>query len=581
MKLTKYLLPAALAALMTACDTCDMNPVLPPVNAPVDTTAANMTILQLKQRYWSIQTWNSSANNVTEIGLTDEGDSILLRGRVISTDVSGNLYKQLVISDGTAALTLPLGISDSYKVYPQGTEMVVNVTGLYAGNYHALFQVGIDDYAANSSHNYPYQISEDDAAYVFSPDGWPEVDSVQPLVVDLAYLNSIKTSATGLQEWQSQLVTFNDMTFETPGQEFSPTYSSTTSVYAKDPNGNRLQMRYSGRSTFAHQIIPLGTGSITGILSYYGSDWQLIPLTADDLQGFTDGTGAAPEAEGTGTEDDPYNVTAAMSNQSGTGWVKGYIVGTMNSSNDYTLEVVAPFTVASNVYIADDPMETVSSMMLPVQLVSGTTIRSEVNLVDHPENLGKILYIEGTLTSYFSQPGLKEPTAYKLEGEGGGTAGESGSGSSTSTTVTCTQALTIADGDYILWADNKIGTAFTDGYSYGYMQTTDCTPAADGTITASSANLFTFKQESQGWTIADSHGQYLYQDGTHTSFQLSKTLDSTNTTFFWSITADATGVFTIVNNGTQNIVQYDPNYKTWAGYDSVTGTLPHLFQPEI
>ena len=86
----------------------------------------------------------------------------------------------------------------------------------------------------------------------------------------------------------------------------------------------------------------------------------------------------------------------------------------MNSNNNYTLEVVAPFTMAANVYIADSASETDTAKMVPVQLVSGSAIRSAVNLLDNPGNLGKELQIQGKLEKYFQQPGLKSPTAYKL-----------------------------------------------------------------------------------------------------------------------------------------------------------------------
>ncbi|MDE6229323.1 MAG: hypothetical protein K2M40_05995, partial [Muribaculaceae bacterium] len=94
-------------------------------------------------------------------------------------------------------------------------------------------------------------------------------------------------------------------------------------------------------------------------------------------------------------------------------WIKGYIVGAMNTTG-YKLEVVAPFTVASNVYLADSATETDEKKMVPVQLVGGSDIRNAVNLKDNPDNLGKELMIQGKLETYFQQPGLKTPTAYKL-----------------------------------------------------------------------------------------------------------------------------------------------------------------------
>ncbi|MDE5660152.1 MAG: hypothetical protein K2I28_04575, partial [Muribaculaceae bacterium] len=127
-----------------------------------------------------------------------------------------------------------------------------------------------------------------------------------------------------------------------------------------------------------------------------------------------------PGDDGDGSEEKPYTVAQAIANNSGTAWVKGIIVGCMNSNNNYTLEVTAPFTVASNVYIADKATETNTAKMLPIQLVAGTDIRSAVNLVDNPANAGKTLAIQGSLERYFQQPGLKSPTAYKLDGQGGG-----------------------------------------------------------------------------------------------------------------------------------------------------------------
>lgn len=565
MKFTKYLLPVALAAAINSCDTCQLDPVLPPVTAPVDTTAATMTILEFKQQYW-----NSNSNSMDQIGLTADGDSILLRGRVVSTDITGNCYKQLVIRDETAAILIPLNINNVYKVYPYGTELLVNVTGLYVGMYSNLLQVGSKQEGRTS----PYQVDEDIFAAAARPNGWPNPAEAQPVEVDLDFLNSIKGDATGRQEWQSQLVTINDVEFENPGQEFSPTYSSTVSQYVRDASGKRLILRFSGRSSFAHRIIPGGKGSVTGILSFYNADWQLIPCTLEDLKGFTTVSGPTTEPAGSGTETDPYNVTAAIANQGGTAWVKGYIVGCMNSNADYTMEVTAPFTVASNVYIADDPKEEISSRMLPVQLVSGSEIRTAVNLVDNPGNLGKELTIEGNLTTYFSQPGLKEPSAYKLNGEGSGNTP-----TPPAETLTLTRVSgAITPGEYALWADNKIGIAFTDGYNYGYMKSADCTPGADGAISTTADNLFTFAQEAKGWTIADSHGQYLYQDTTHDSFQLTKTPDMTSDYTYWTITANADGTYSIVNNGTQKTLQYDPGYKTWAAYSSLKASLPYLYK---
>ena len=124
------------------------------------------------------------------------------------------------------------------------------------------------------------------------------------------------------------------------------------------------------------------------------------------------------QGEGSGTADDPYNVAAGIANiTQGDAWVRGYIVGavksgqehnTVNSNDD--IDWAAPFGRATNVLIADDASCNEIANCLIVKMPSGTALRSQVNLVDHPENLGKQLTVYGTLKSNaFGRPGLESP----------------------------------------------------------------------------------------------------------------------------------------------------------------------------
>ena len=118
--------------------------------------------------------------------------------------------------------------------------------------------------------------------------------------------------------------------------------------------------------------------------------------------------------EGSGTADDPYNVAAGISlqGQNATGWVRGYIVGAVKSgpqsvsSND-DIEWAAPFSRATNVLISDDPDCHEVTNCIIVELTKDKPLRTEVNLVDHPENFGKTLSVTGTLRNYFGQAGLR------------------------------------------------------------------------------------------------------------------------------------------------------------------------------
>lgn len=119
--------------------------------------------------------------------------------------------------------------------------------------------------------------------------------------------------------------------------------------------------------------------------------------------------------EGSGTQDDPYNVAAGITlqNQDVVAWVRGYIVGCVKpdlssvaSNDDISWE--GPYRLATNVLIADAPDVKDISRCVFVNLPSGKPLRTEVNLVDHPENIGKVLTVKGKLRTYFQQAGLRD-----------------------------------------------------------------------------------------------------------------------------------------------------------------------------
>ncbi|MFJ7729584.1 5'-nucleotidase C-terminal domain-containing protein [Neobacillus sp. NPDC097160] len=111
-------------------------------------------------------------------------------------------------------------------------------------------------------------------------------------------------------------------------------------------------------------------------------------------------------------------VAEAIAQQnSGTKTVKGYIVGITNNGPNY--QTTPPFTVNTNLAIADSLTEKDKVKILPVQLPNNE-LRTNYNLKDHPEYLGKEVYITGSLEAYFAVPGIKNLTAISFDAPGGG-----------------------------------------------------------------------------------------------------------------------------------------------------------------
>lgn len=94
-------------------------------------------------------------------------------------------------------------------------------------------------------------------------------------------------------------------------------------------------------------------------------------------------------------------------------WVSGYITG-----GDVTTSKVnfnPPFSKNSHLAISDSGAASSREQCAAVELPSTGDIREAVNLVDHPEYLGRRLYIKGDIENYFGYPGVKNIKEFHLE----------------------------------------------------------------------------------------------------------------------------------------------------------------------
>ncbi|MEV4701677.1 endonuclease [Actinoplanes sp. NPDC049316] len=99
-------------------------------------------------------------------------------------------------------------------------------------------------------------------------------------------------------------------------------------------------------------------------------------------------------------------VAQAISSQSGTGTVRGYVVGQPTATSTV---LFGGFTADTALAIADSGTERDTSKMLYVQVTSA--YRAGFGLQSNPGRVGAVLTVTGSLTAYFSHPGLKSPTA--------------------------------------------------------------------------------------------------------------------------------------------------------------------------
>ncbi len=391
------LLLLGIATYFAACVKGDFDE--PPVYIPKVDFNSNITIAALKSSYKSLKQIE---------------EDIIIQGIVVGNDESGNLFKKLIIQDSTAGIELALDKTNLYNEFKLGQWVFVKCKGMYIGDYNKLIQLG-----------YLYEGSIGRLPEVFMsqhifrdslPGKVPE-----PQLTELTGLNTFLVS---------QLVKFENITFVDPGKEWAPQSADATN---RSIVGTTMVVRTSKYAIFASELIPAGSGTVTGILSIFQNTYQLTIRDTSDLKNFG-GTIPPPPTGGDGTKKHPYTVAQAVEMQDATpniiGFVKGFIVGSVKSgvtsiTSADDIDFSPPFTSATNVLIADEAGETNFMNCVVVNLPEGTSLHSDVNLQDNPDNKGKWLNVKGTLKSYFGIAGLLESNGESedFELEDGGDSG--------------------------------------------------------------------------------------------------------------------------------------------------------------
>lgn len=370
----------AVAGATTACQDDIDDPI---IDAPVAKDQPNTSILELKTKYW-----NDATNYIDTIGTRDDGSHYVISGRVVSSDEAGNVFKSLVIQDGTAALSLSINSYNLYLKYRRGQEIVLDVTGMYIGKYNGLVQLGQPEWYENGN---AWEASFMSPEYFMAHaqlNGFPDTSKLDTLVVNS--FSELPTDPAGLIKWQSQLVRFNNVSFANGGKATFSEHKSNVNQSLVDADGSSINVRTSGYSNFWNKTLPEGRGDVVAILSYYGtSGWQLILNDYAGCMNF--GNPTVPE----GSQSKPWSVDKAIEIEKvGTeksGWVSGYIVGAVGPEvtevkSNSDIEWKADPLLSNTLVIGQTADTKDIAHALVIELPDGSKLQSLGNLVDNPGN---------------------------------------------------------------------------------------------------------------------------------------------------------------------------------------------------
>jgi len=279
MKAKNYIIVAILCVLISSCrDSGWEDPEIDTAelygNSAIQETNV-MTIAQLRAKYKSQINTLYTYEEIT--------DDIQIKGVVTGNDIGGNIYNQIAIYDGTAAIMVNISQGGLFAYLPVGQQVLIDLKGLYIGNYGKTGQIGVP-YTNSSGKTYVSRMSK-----VLWNEHFKLLSSgnaVSPIEFDKSKLSndSYKSSNNGM------LMTIKGV--ELQGAADSLTYAPRASKDAGNAVSRALKGYMSGNivlrtsvyAKFADDLMPTGKVNITGIFTRYNDTWQILMRDINDIE---------------------------------------------------------------------------------------------------------------------------------------------------------------------------------------------------------------------------------------------------------------------------------------------------------
>lgn len=261
---------------------------------------STMSIADFKQTF-------DKQDSVYTINYIDTESEVIIKGRVISTDVAGNIYKYLVIQDTETgdALKVSVDAGSLSGTIPMGQLIAIKCKGLILGRYADMPQLGVETFNINYKRVEPGRIPYPYFSARMQLIDYPDTSLIRVKEITIPELLAADSTIYG------QLVKIKNVHFTGLGDDgerlseadkiFAPsTFNGTYNIgypqarQIADAAGNVAYISTSEYARFANQPIPDTDewGDITAIVGWYKNtpttdgEFQLTLRTLDDLQDF-------------------------------------------------------------------------------------------------------------------------------------------------------------------------------------------------------------------------------------------------------------------------------------------------------
>lgn len=272
---------------------------------------------------------NTKIADLKKLHVTPEGfdpitDDLIITGKVVMDDRSGNYYKTIVIQDETGGIEVKFNDGYLFNQFPIGRQIYIKCKGLILTDYNGLTQLigsTLEEAGVLSS------VGLTEAQVITNVvKGNYAATPVAPRVVSLAQLD---------ESMVSTLIQLDDVQFvkaDTGKTWADAVTKNSVNRKLESCNGLSTLVRTSGYADFAAQKVPGGKGSLVGVLGVYNGDYQLYIRNPNDAASLTaDRCGSGPQNNFT---EDFAGITTDNAELDVAGWTNVAVSGTKKWSGE-------------------------------------------------------------------------------------------------------------------------------------------------------------------------------------------------------------------------------------------------------
>jgi len=209
----------------------------------------------------------------------------IIEAYVVSSDEHGNFFKSISFQTLATAtqpaigFSVPVDVSNTYIDYRLGNKVYLKLKDQYTDIFYGGLRIG-NIFVNSFNEGGVGRLSQNDYKKV--------LNASCTTVSEAVLTKSIALSEVLNDKYLNTLVELSDVQFsaEAIGRHFyesSNDVGGGTNWNLEDKLGNKLFFRTSSYADFASGIVPSGSGKVKGILTKFGTDYQLVARSEKDV----------------------------------------------------------------------------------------------------------------------------------------------------------------------------------------------------------------------------------------------------------------------------------------------------------